>query len=83
MQDNLPPGVSGHEDAFGPKFEEEVTAWHTCSECGLEDDVLVTREGYNTGVVDYWTCVCGVENSAEVEIEDDDYYGDADWGDEQ
>ena len=81
MQDNLPPGVTGNEDVFGPKSEEEVTARHTCSECDLEDDVLVTREVYNTGVVDYWTCVCGVENNADVEIEDD-YYGDVDWGDD-
>ena len=54
--DNYPPGVSGNEDEFGPQEEEEFEAVHTCEVCGHVSEVLVVRQTYSSGTVEYWDC---------------------------
>lgn len=77
---NLPPGVTGNEDVFGPKSETDVQTTITCPECGFSGEVTATREVYNSGAVDYWECPeCATEDHTDVEEESTFDDPDIDW----
>lgn len=61
---NLPPGVTGMEDHFGPQSAKTEHRW--CPEC--EDDVEGEVEFWNSGIT--FTCVEG-----HVHDEDPEDYG--------
>lgn len=71
---NYPPGVTGFEDAFGPRFEHEEVRLVECEDCGWKDELPVLRQGWSTGMTDYWQCPgCQAEHDDDVEDEAPDY----------
>lgn len=80
---NLPPGVYGNEDAFGPQAEYDVEAdmTYVCEDCPVPSPTVVTRSVWSAGATDEWLCAaCGHSNSVDVYEEPETDYGDADWG---
>lgn len=80
---NLPPGVSGNEDAFGPREEYDVEAGllFECEECHTPAPEVITRLVWTSGAEDVWDCVCGHQNSRAVEEESS--FDDPDWGSDE
>lgn len=77
---NLPPGVYGNEDAFGPQAEYDVEAdlTYVCDSCQKPSPKTITRIVWSSGAEDLWDCECGHQNSRVVEEEssfDDPDYG--------
>ncbi len=80
---NYPPGVTGNEDVFGPKTEQDVTIESSCYHCPWEGEVLATRVQWNFGGMHYFDCPqCGTENELEIPESDGWEAADEDWGDE-
>ena len=82
LPSNLPPGVSGNEDAFGPQDEYDVEAGldYVCEDCPTPSPTVVTRTVWSGNMTDTWDCPgCGHTNCVDVypEPEGDP---DADWG---
>ena len=68
---NLPPGVTGHEDAFGPRFEQAED--RDCDGCGWSGPVDVAY--WNTSTT--WQCPdCKAEHDEEPDAEPDYFYED-------
>lgn len=83
MLSNLPPGVTGTEDAFGPQAEEDVTIEAACYHCPFEGEIVATQLTWNYGATRYFECPqCGTENEIEVPQSDGMEASDEDWGDE-
>ena len=81
MSGYYPPGVSGNEDAFGPRDEFDIEAddLYECENCSAPAPEVVTRVRWNSGIEDCWDCPdCGHENCHEV-YEDDGPDPDEDW----
>lgn len=80
---NYPPGVTGNEDAFGPRaeFETEAGIDYACEECDAPAPETVLRSVWSSGVDDSWEC----EKCSHLNVRDvfeDEPELDADWGDE-
>lgn len=64
---NYPPGVTGHEDVFGPNEEREETDNRTCPDCGELNKVVVTTEYFTFNIEERWTCPgCGEEHAEDI-----------------
>jgi len=69
---NLPPGVSGNEDAFGPQaeYDTEADLTYVCESCDAPSPEVITRVVWNGGAEDVWDCPeCGHSNTRTVEEE--------------
>lgn len=67
MLSNLPPGVTGREDAFGPRDEVDRVDEVECDECGWIGATGILRQSWENAVVDTWDCPeCGHETEDDV-----------------
>lgn len=64
---NYPPGVTGHEDVFGPISEDVFEDDRECPECGYSGPCMVSRDRYDTACIENWCCgECGQDFEADI-----------------